>query len=84
MPHWTSEGAFLTMQNRKTAAAIAVAVAVSLGASACSSDSDSGGKGGGGGSAKADAGLSSIVNASDKKGDGHVRALQWPGLPGPR
>ncbi|WP_326657750.1 ABC transporter substrate-binding protein [Streptomyces sp. NBC_00385] len=56
------------MQNRKTAAAIAVAVAVSLGASACSSDSDSGGKGGGGGSAKADAGLSSIVNASDKKG----------------
>lgn len=68
MPHWTSEGAFLTMQNRKTAAAIAVAVAVSLGASACSSDSDSGGKGGGGGSAKADAGLSSIVNASDKKG----------------
>lgn len=68
MPHWTSEGAFLTMQNRKTAAAIAVAVAVSLGASACSSDSDSGGKGGGGGSAKADAGLSSIVNATDKKG----------------
>lgn len=68
MPHWTSEGAFLTMQNRKTAAAIAVAVAVSLGASACSSDSDSGSKGGGGGSAKADAGLSSIVNASDKKG----------------
>ncbi|MFE9815454.1 ABC transporter substrate-binding protein [Streptomyces sp. NBC_00236] len=56
------------MQNRKTAAAIAVAVAVSLGASACSSDSDSGGKGGGGGSAKADAGLSSIVNVSDKKG----------------
>ncbi|MFI7366378.1 ABC transporter substrate-binding protein [Streptomyces sp. NPDC050149] len=56
------------MQNRKTAAAIAVAVAVSLGASACSSDSDSGGKGGGGGNAKADAGLSSIVNASDKKG----------------
>ncbi|MGW0934589.1 ABC transporter substrate-binding protein [Streptomyces sp. NPDC002666] len=56
------------MQNRKTAAAIAVAVAVSLGASACSSDSDSGGKGGGGGSAKADAGLSSIVNATDKKG----------------
>ncbi|MFJ6436281.1 ABC transporter substrate-binding protein [Streptomyces sp. NPDC091416] len=55
------------MQNRKTAAAIAVAVAVTLGASACSGDSDSGGKGGGG-SAKADAGLSSIVNATDKKG----------------
>lgn len=68
MPHWTSEGAFLTMQNRKTAAAIAVAVAVSLGASACSgSDSDSGGKSGGG-NAKADAGLTSIVNATDKKG----------------
>ncbi|MER5275634.1 ABC transporter substrate-binding protein [Streptomyces sp. NPDC002809] len=56
------------MQNRKTAVAIAVAVAVSLGASACSgSDSDSGGKSGGG-SAKADAGLTGIVNATDKKG----------------
>nr|WSW66677.1 ABC transporter substrate-binding protein [Streptomyces sp. NBC_00995] len=56
------------MQNRKTAAAIAVAIAVSLGASACSGgDSDNGGKSGGG-SAKADAGLTSIVNASTKKG----------------
>uniref|UniRef100_A0AAU3GQ17 ABC transporter substrate-binding protein n=1 Tax=Streptomyces sp. NBC_01401 TaxID=2903854 RepID=A0AAU3GQ17_9ACTN len=56
------------MQNRKTAAAIAVAVAVSLGASACSG-SDSGSDGsGGGGNAKADAGLTSIVNATDKKG----------------
>ncbi|HWU11697.1 MAG TPA: ABC transporter substrate-binding protein, partial [Streptomyces sp.] len=56
------------MQNRKTAAAIAMAVAVSLGASACSS-SDSGGDGsGGGGNAKADAGLTSVVNATDKKG----------------
>ncbi|MFJ2091641.1 ABC transporter substrate-binding protein [Streptomyces sp. NPDC087901] len=56
------------MQNRKTAAAIAVAVAVSLGASACSgSDSDSGGKSGGG-NVKADAGLTGIVNATDKKG----------------
>lgn len=68
MPHRTNEGAFLSMQNRKTAAAIAVAVAVSLGASACSSsDSDSKG-GGGGGNVKADAGLTSIVNTSDKKG----------------
>lgn len=57
------------MQNRKTAALIAVAIAVSLGATACSKDSDGGGgKGGGGSSAKADAGLTSIVNASDKKG----------------
>ncbi|MEU8708091.1 ABC transporter substrate-binding protein [Streptomyces sp. NPDC048565] len=56
------------MQNRKTAAAIAVAVAVSLGASACSG-SDSGSDGsGGGGNAKADAGLTSVVNATDKKG----------------
>ncbi|MEU9092857.1 ABC transporter substrate-binding protein [Streptomyces sp. NPDC048428] len=56
------------MQNRKTAAAIAVAVAVSLGASACSgSDSDSGAKSGGG-NVKADAGLTGIVNATDKKG----------------
>lgn len=56
------------MQNRKTATAIAVAVAVALGASACSSsDSDSGG-GSGGGSAKADAGLTTIVNKTDKKG----------------
>lgn len=57
------------MQNRKTATAIAVAVAVALGASACSSsDSDGGGGSGGGGNAKADAGLTSIVNKSDKKG----------------
>ncbi|TRV78494.1 ABC transporter substrate-binding protein [Streptomyces sp. 130] len=58
------------MQNRKTAALVAVAIAVSLAATACSKDSDGGGKGGGGGgsSAKADAGLTSIVNASDKKG----------------
>ncbi|MFC9859059.1 MULTISPECIES: ABC transporter substrate-binding protein [unclassified Streptomyces] len=57
------------MQNRKTATAIAVAVAVALGASACSSsDSKGGGSGSGGGSAKADAGLTSIVNKSDKKG----------------
>ncbi|WP_406145797.1 ABC transporter substrate-binding protein [Streptomyces sp. NBC_01012] len=56
------------MQTRKTASAIAVAVAVSLGASACSG-SDSGSDGsGGGGNAKADAGLTSIVNATDKKG----------------
>lgn len=68
MPHRTNEGAFLSMQNRKTAAAIAVAVAVSLGASACSG-SDSDGKGGsGGGNAKADAALTSIVNPTDKKG----------------
>ncbi|WP_405938947.1 ABC transporter substrate-binding protein [Streptomyces sp. NBC_00726] len=56
------------MQNRKTAALIAVAIAVSLGATACSKDSDGGSGKSGGGSAKADAGLTSIVNASDKKG----------------
>ncbi|MEK8144960.1 ABC transporter substrate-binding protein [Streptomyces sp. M10(2022)] len=67
------------MQNRKTAAAIAVAVAVSLGASACSS-SDSGGSGAGGGDAKADAGLTGVVNKTDKKGDGHLRARQWSRL----
>ncbi|QXE34544.1 ABC transporter substrate-binding protein [Streptomyces sp. GMY02] len=56
------------MNSRKTAAAIAVTLAMALGASACgSSDKDSDGSKGGG-SAKADAGLSSIVNASDKKG----------------
>jgi len=55
------------MQNRKTAALVAVAIAVSLGATACSKDSD-GGSGKGAGNAKADAGLTSIVNASDKKG----------------
>ncbi|MCX4674115.1 ABC transporter substrate-binding protein [Streptomyces sp. NBC_01433] len=56
------------MQNRKTATAIAVAVAVALGASACSSSDSKSGGSGGGGDAKADAGLTSIVNKSDKKG----------------
>ncbi|MFE4453738.1 ABC transporter substrate-binding protein [Streptomyces sp. NPDC056796] len=56
------------MQNRKTAAAIAVAVAVSLGASACSSSDSGGDSNGGGGNVKADAGLTSIVNQTDKKG----------------
>ncbi|WP_328902508.1 ABC transporter substrate-binding protein [Streptomyces sp. NBC_00441] len=56
------------MQNKKTAALIAVAIAVSLAATGCSKDSDGGGGKGGGGNAKADAGLTSIVNASDKKG----------------
>ncbi|MGC4945102.1 ABC transporter substrate-binding protein [Streptomyces sp. DT224] len=58
------------MQNRKTAALVAVAIAVSLAATACSKDSDGGGGkgGGGGGNAKADAGLTSIVNPSTKKG----------------
>lgn len=58
------------MNSRKTAAAIAAAVALALGASACSS-SDSGDNNsgsGGGGTAKTDAGLTSIVNKSDKKG----------------
>ncbi|MFJ3087065.1 ABC transporter substrate-binding protein [Streptomyces sp. NPDC086838] len=55
------------MQNRKTTALVAVAIAVSLSATACSKDSD-GGSGKGAGNAKADAGLTSIVNASDKKG----------------
>ncbi|GAA1200587.1 ABC transporter substrate-binding protein [Streptomyces hebeiensis] len=55
------------MNNRKTASAIAVTLALALGATACGSgDKDSDGKGGG--SAKADAGLTGIVNASDKKG----------------
>lgn len=70
MPHRTTEGAFLRMNSRKTAAAIAAAVALALGASACSS-SDSGDNNsgsGGGGTAKTDAGLTSIVNKSDKKG----------------
>ncbi|MEU1213790.1 ABC transporter substrate-binding protein [Streptomyces sp. NPDC005791] len=56
------------MQNRKTAAAIAVAVAVSLGASACSGSDSGGDSNGGGGNVKADAGLTSIVNQTDKKG----------------
>ncbi|MFE2498361.1 ABC transporter substrate-binding protein [Streptomyces scopuliridis] len=56
------------MNSRKTASAIAVTLALALGATACGSG-DSKDKGGnGGGSAKADAGLSSIVNASTKKG----------------
>lgn len=70
MPHRTTEGAFLRMNSRKTAAAIAAAVALALGASACSS-SDSGdnsNSGSGGGTAKTDAGLTSIVNKTDKKG----------------
>lgn len=55
------------MQNRKTAAAIAVAVAITLGASACSSG-DSGSGSSSGTNAKADAGLTSIVNKTEKKG----------------
>ncbi|MFJ3709228.1 ABC transporter substrate-binding protein [Streptomyces sp. NPDC090053] len=54
------------MNSRKTAAAIAVTVALGLAATACGS-SDSG-SGGSGGNAKADAGLTSIVNKTDKKG----------------
>ncbi|MFJ9032530.1 ABC transporter substrate-binding protein [Streptomyces sp. NPDC102274] len=55
------------MNSRKTASAIAVTLALALGVSACGS-SDKGDDKGGGGSAKADAGLTSIVNASTKKG----------------
>ncbi|MEV6790615.1 ABC transporter substrate-binding protein [Streptomyces sp. NPDC051320] len=52
------------MNSRKTAAAIAATVALGLAATACgSSDSGSGSS-----NAKADAGLTSIVNKSDKKG----------------
>ncbi|MFJ2112767.1 MULTISPECIES: ABC transporter substrate-binding protein [unclassified Streptomyces] len=54
------------MNSRKTASAIAVTLAVALGATACASGDS--GKDNGGGNAKADAGLSSIVNASTKKG----------------
>ena len=56
------------MQNRKTAAAIAVAVAITLGASACSSGDSGTGTSKSGTQAKADAGLTSIVNQTDKKG----------------
>ncbi|MEW1724485.1 ABC transporter substrate-binding protein [Streptomyces sp. NPDC093109] len=58
------------MNSRKTASAIAVTLAVALGATACgSSDNKSDGdKNGTSSNAKADAGLSSIVNASTKKG----------------
>lgn len=45
-----------------------MAVAVSLGASACSGSDSGGDSNGGGGNVKADAGLTSIVNATDKKG----------------
>ena len=56
------------MQNRKTAAAIAGAVAITLGASACSSGDSGTGTSKSGTQAKADAGLTSIVNQTDKKG----------------
>lgn len=54
------------MNSRKTASAIAVTLVVALSATACGSDKKSDGNGGG--SAKADAAMSSVVNASDKKG----------------
>jgi peptide/nickel transport system substrate-binding protein len=55
------------MNSRRTASAVAATLALALGATACgSSDNDKDGNGGG--SAKADAGLSSIVNPSTKKG----------------
>ncbi|SFF54572.1 peptide/nickel transport system substrate-binding protein [Actinacidiphila alni] len=62
------------MNSRKATAALALAMAMALGASACSSDSkdDKGGNKPSSGSSKAakgtDAALTSIVNASDKKG----------------
>ncbi|MFD8964148.1 ABC transporter substrate-binding protein [Streptomyces sp. NPDC059568] len=57
------------MNSRKTAAAIAVTLAMALGASACgSSDKDSSDGNKGGGSAKADAAMTGIANATDKKG----------------
>ncbi|MCL7381950.1 ABC transporter substrate-binding protein [Streptomyces sp. 35G-GA-8] len=56
------------MNSRKTASAIAVTLALALGATACGSGDSKDKDGSGGGSAKADAGLSSIVNASTKKG----------------
>ncbi|MFE4370600.1 ABC transporter substrate-binding protein [Streptomyces sp. NPDC056835] len=56
------------MNSRKTASAIAVTLALALGATACGSGDSKDNDGSGGGSAKADAGLSSIVNASTKKG----------------
>ncbi|MEV4975086.1 ABC transporter substrate-binding protein [Streptomyces scopuliridis] len=56
------------MNSRKTASAIAVTLALALGATACGSGDGKDKGGNGGGSAKADAGLSSIVNASTKKG----------------
>ncbi|MET8406637.1 ABC transporter substrate-binding protein [Streptomyces sp. NPDC005195] len=57
------------MKTKKVTAAVATAVALTLGASACSSsDSGNGGGSKGGSSAKADAALTSVVNASTKKG----------------
>ncbi|UQA92987.1 ABC transporter substrate-binding protein [Streptomyces halobius] len=53
------------MNTRKTAAVIAATVAMALGASACSGGGSSDSKGG---EATANAGLTSIVNKSDKKG----------------
>ncbi|MEV7088062.1 ABC transporter substrate-binding protein [Streptomyces sp. NPDC093085] len=55
------------MNSRKIASATAVTLVLALGATACGGGStEKNGKGGG--EAKADAGLTSIVNASDKKG----------------
>ncbi|MEC4016272.1 ABC transporter substrate-binding protein [Streptomyces sp. H27-D2] len=65
------------MNTRKATAAVAITVALALGASACGGSKDSDGKGGG--SSKADAGLTSLVNKSDKKG-GTV-TLEHPDVP---
>ncbi|WP_455770703.1 ABC transporter substrate-binding protein [Streptomyces chartreusis] len=54
------------MKTRRVTAAIASVLALSLGAAACGGGDDSDGNGGGNG--KKDAALSSIVNASTKKG----------------
>jgi peptide/nickel transport system substrate-binding protein len=64
----TNRGGFPHVNSRKTAAAIAATVAIALGATACGGGDDSGSSSGGGGKAKADAGLTSVVNPSTKKG----------------
>jgi peptide/nickel transport system substrate-binding protein len=56
------------MNNRKMVAAVAATVALGLGATACGSSGGSDNSGGGGGNVKTNAGLTSIVNATNKKG----------------
>jgi peptide/nickel transport system substrate-binding protein len=56
------------VKTKKVTAAVATAVALTLGASACSSSDNGDGGSKGGSSAKADAALTSVVNASSKKG----------------
>lgn len=56
------------MKTRKTTAVVATAVVLMLGASACNGSKDDNGGTDNKGSGATDAGLTSIVNKSDKKG----------------